>query len=125
MAHLVVDMACETISTYRSVATGRGRRAHTSTCCSPCSWATSGTARDGTSYCGGLHGTYLTIERILRGEGRVAPASWITVRVWPKATWIFVLVTVTWVFSDRHRSRSPAPCGRSRCSSTAPDSRCD
>ena len=23
---------------------------------------------------GGLHGTYLTIERILRGEGKVAPA---------------------------------------------------
>src|SRR5262252_8863115 len=47
---------------------------------------------------GGLHGTYLTIERILRGEGKVAPASWTTLRAWLKATWIFVLVSVTWVF---------------------------
>ena len=47
---------------------------------------------------GGLHGTYLTIERILRGEGKVAPASWTTARAWLKATWIFVLVSVTWVF---------------------------
>ena len=47
---------------------------------------------------GGLHGTYPTIERILRGEGKVAPASWTTLRAWLKATWIFVLVSVTWVF---------------------------
>jgi len=47
---------------------------------------------------GGLHGSYLTIERILRGEGKVAPASWTTVRAWLKATWIFLLVSVTWVF---------------------------
>jgi len=47
---------------------------------------------------GGLHGTYLTIERILRGEGKAAPAGWTTARAWLKATWIFVLVSVTWVF---------------------------
>ena len=40
---------------------------------------------------GGLHGTYLTIERILRGEGKVAPASWTTLRAWLKATWILDL----------------------------------
>src|SRR5215831_15177203 len=47
---------------------------------------------------GGLHGSYLTIERILRGEGKAAPAGWTTARAWLKATWIFVLVSVTWVF---------------------------
>jgi hypothetical protein len=47
---------------------------------------------------GGLHGSYLMIERILRGEGMASPVSWTTVRAWLKATWIFVLVSVTWVF---------------------------
>ena len=40
---------------------------------------------------GGLHGTYLTIELIFRGEGKVAPASWTTLRAWLKATWILDL----------------------------------
>ena len=82
MAHLVVDMACETISTYRSVATGRGRRTHIDLLLT----MFLGGLWHGASWnfvlWGGLHGTYLTIERIFRGEGKVAPASWTTVRAW-------------------------------------------
>jgi alginate O-acetyltransferase complex protein AlgI len=47
---------------------------------------------------GGLHGFYLVIERVFRGEARAAPANWTRVRAWLKAAWIFVLVSMTWVF---------------------------
>jgi len=47
---------------------------------------------------GGLHGCYLAIERVLRGEGKAAPARWTSVRAWLKAAWIFLLVSGTWVF---------------------------
>jgi alginate O-acetyltransferase complex protein AlgI len=47
---------------------------------------------------GGLHGFYLVAERIFRGEARAAPANWARVRAWLKAAWIFVLVSVTWIF---------------------------
>jgi alginate O-acetyltransferase complex protein AlgI len=47
---------------------------------------------------GGLHGAYLAIERLLRGQGRTAPANWRTVPAWVTAAGVFVLVSVTWVF---------------------------
>ena len=47
---------------------------------------------------GGLHGFYLVSERVFRREAGAAPANWTRVRAWLKAAWIFVLVSLTWVF---------------------------
>ncbi len=46
---------------------------------------------------GGLHGLYLVIERFLN-RGRPALTDWKHPSAWLKAAWIFVLVSVTWVF---------------------------
>ena len=47
---------------------------------------------------GGLHGLYLGIERFVRGNAKVVPDNWRTTRAWLNAGWVFVLVSVTWVF---------------------------
>jgi alginate O-acetyltransferase complex protein AlgI len=48
---------------------------------------------------GGLHGTYLAIERLLRGGGtRAAAAPWTEARAWLRAAGVFMIVSLTWVF---------------------------
>jgi hypothetical protein len=88
---------------YAAPGHSRGRPYGSPSSPTPCrssmtSWATR-TWRSGSLVLwGGLHGSCLAIERMLRGEGKAASASWTAIRAWLKAAWIFLLVSVTCVF---------------------------
>lgn len=45
---------------------------------------------------GGLHGTYLVLERLLVGA-KPSPTPWTSFKSWGKAFLVFILVTITWV----------------------------
>jgi alginate O-acetyltransferase complex protein AlgI len=45
---------------------------------------------------GGLHGTYLALERLLVG-GKPSQSAWTSWKAWGRAFLIFILVTITWV----------------------------